>query len=59
MQKDFVSTINGHINAKKKHIVKDSKANLVVLCSQCHDNLHYGNFTITGLTNTTSGIKLI
>jgi DNA mismatch repair protein MutS len=59
MQKDFISTINGNINLKKKHILKDSKANLVVLCSKCHDNLHSGNFTISGLTNTTSGVKLI
>jgi DNA mismatch repair protein MutS len=59
MQKDFVSTINGQINMKKKHIVKDSKANLIVLCSKCHDNLHSGSFTITGLTNTTSGVKVI
>ena len=59
MQKDFKSTINGQINQKKKHIVKDSKANLIVLCSKCHDNLHSGNFTISGLTKTTSGIKAI
>lgn len=59
MQKDFKSTINGQINEKKKHIVKDSKANLIVLCSKCHDNLHSGNFTISGLTNTTSGIKIV
>lgn len=43
----------------KKHILKDSKANLVVLCSHCHDNLHSGNFNITGLTKTSAGIKLI
>lgn len=59
MQKDYVSTINGHINIKKKHILKDCKANLIVLCTNCHDNLHSGNFTITGLTNTTSGVKVI
>ena len=59
MQKDFKSTINGQINSKKKHILKDSKANLVVLCSKCHDNLHSGNFTISGLTKTTSGVKVI
>lgn len=59
MQKDFKTSINGQINSKKKHILKDSKANLVVLCSKCHDNLHSGNFTISGLTNTTSGVKVI
>ena len=59
MQKDFISTTNGKINMKKKHVLKDSKANLVVLCSQCHDNLHSGNFTISGLINTTEGIKIM
>lgn len=58
MQKDFKTTINGQINSKK-HILKDSKANLVVLCSKCHDNLHSGNFTISGLTKTTKGIQVI
>jgi DNA mismatch repair protein MutS len=59
MQKDFVSDINGQINKNKKHIVKDSKANLIVLCSKCHDNLHSGNFTITGLVKSSNGIKVI
>lgn len=59
MQKDFISDINGHINKNKKHIVKDSKANLIVLCSKCHDNLHSGNFTITGLVKSSNGIKVI
>ena len=56
MQKDFV---NGQLNIKKKHIVKDSKANLIVLCSNCHDNLHSGNFTISGLVKSSNGIKII
>jgi DNA mismatch repair protein MutS len=59
MQKDFINTINGQLNIKKKHIVKDSKANLIVLCSKCHNNLHSGNFSISGLTNTSNGIKII
>jgi len=59
MQKNFISTEYGQINMKKKHLVKDSKANIIVLCSKCHDNLHSGNFTISGLTNTTSGVKII
>jgi DNA mismatch repair protein MutS len=59
MQKDFISDINGQINKKKKHIVKDSKANLIVLCSKCHDNLHSGNFTISGLVKSSNGIKVI
>ena len=59
MQKDFKSGINGEINEKKKHIVKNSKANLIILCSKCHDHLHSGNFTISGLIKSSSGVKII
>ena len=59
MQKDFISDVNGQINKNKKHIVKDSKANLIVLCSNCHDNLHSGNFTINGLVKSSKGVKAI
>jgi DNA mismatch repair protein MutS len=61
MQKDFVLDINGHgqINNNKKHILKDSKANLIVLCSKCHNNLHSGNFTISGLVKSSNGITVI
>jgi DNA mismatch repair protein MutS len=55
-QKDFKTDINGQINKKKKHVLKDSTANLVVLCSKCHDNLHSGNFTIKSLVKTSKGI---
>lgn len=58
-QKDFKQTINGLINEKKKHLLKDDKANLVVLCSKCHDKLHNNEFQIIGLTQTTNGIKAI
>lgn len=61
MQKDFIDNNDGRgkINKNKKHIVKDSKANLIVLCSKCHDNLHSGNFTISGLVKSSNGIKVI
>jgi len=58
-QKDFKQTINGLINDKKKHLLKDDKANLVVLCGKCHDKLHNNEFEIKGLTKTTKGIKAI
>jgi DNA mismatch repair protein MutS len=58
-QKDFKQTINGLINEKKKHLLKDDKANLVVLCGSCHDKLHNNEFEIKGLTKTTRGIKAI
>lgn len=59
MQKDYILDNNGLINNKKKHILKDSKANLIVLCSECHDNLHNKNFTIDGLVKTSNGVKPI
>ena len=58
-QKDFHMSSKGLVNDKKKHILKDSKANLIVLCSECHDNLHSKNFTIEGLVKTSSGVKAI
>ena len=39
-QKDFQETISGLVNKNKFHIQKDHKANLVVLCSVCHDLVH-------------------
>jgi uncharacterized protein YeaO (DUF488 family) len=56
-QKNFKQTINGLINDKKKHLLKDDKANLIVLCASCHDKLHNNDFTIKGLINTTKGVK--
>ncbi len=35
-KKILKKTINGLINDKKKHLLKDDKANLVVLCGKCH-----------------------
>jgi DNA mismatch repair protein MutS len=58
-QKDFKQTINGLVNEKKKHLLKDDKANLVVLCGSCHDKLHNNEFEIKGLTKTTKGVKAI
>lgn len=58
-QKDFKQTINGLINEKKKHLLKDDLANLVVLCNLCHDKLHNNEFKISAMVKTTKGIKAI
>lgn len=58
-QKDFIETSTGKIHKTKSHILKDSSANLVVLCENCHNNLHSGNFTIGSLVKTTSGVRPI
>jgi DNA mismatch repair protein MutS len=58
-QKDFIKTKNGLIHKEKKHITKDSSANLVNLCQKCHDELHAGEFKIKSKIKTTQGTKVI
>ena len=48
---------NGFLNAKP-HIHKNNLSNLVVLCSECHDKLHSGDFTIDGYVMTSRGKSL-
>jgi DNA mismatch repair protein MutS len=57
-QKDFKSGINGLINSKKPHLLKDSQANLIVLCYKCHDELHDSKISISGKVKSTNGIKI-
>ena len=42
----------------KKHIKKNSKSNLVTLCTYHHDQVHNNKITINGWIKTTNGIKL-
>lgn len=58
-QKDFTNNINGIINNNKKHILKDSQANLVVLCAKCHDNVHNSSLSINNIVKSTNGLKII
>ncbi len=58
-QKDFVETSNGLIHKEKKHILKDSQANLVNLCEICHDKLHGGKIEIKSKVKTTKGTKVL
>jgi DNA mismatch repair ATPase MutS len=57
-QKYYKKTPFGEINNKKFHVVKNHKANLIVLCQQCHDNLHNGELEINSLVQTTNGIEI-
>lgn len=57
-QRDFVNGKNGSIHKEKKHIIKDSTANLVNLCQKCHDELHAGKFEIESKISTTKGTKV-
>ncbi len=58
-QKDFIETTNGLIHKEKKHITKDSQANLVNLCEECHDKLHGGKIEIKSKVKTTKGTKIL
>ena len=58
-QKDFTNSKYGNILAEKKHIVKDSKANLVSLCQKCHDDLHSDKITINKKVKSTKGTVVI
>jgi DNA mismatch repair ATPase MutS len=43
----------------KKHIKKNDKANLVVLCQDCHDQIHNGQLNINGYVKTSKGKILV
>ena len=58
-QRDFKQEINGLINSKKKHLLKDSSANLIVLCNDCHNSIHKDNIKIESLVKSTDGIKIL
>ena len=53
-QKDFD---NNGIHNSKKHIKKNSKSNLLVVCQQCHDDIHNGNIKVNAVVMTSDGIK--
>jgi DNA mismatch repair protein MutS len=43
---------------EKPHIQKNGRANLVVLCEECHQKIHTGKIEIKKRVNSTSGKKL-
>ncbi|AYV76675.1 MAG: DNA mismatch repair ATPase [Terrestrivirus sp.] len=49
--------INGY-SVEKPHVGKNDMSNLVVLCNECHDKLHNGEFTIDGYVYTSNGKTL-
>ncbi len=53
-QKDFVNGIHNN----KFHLHKNHKANLVVLCHSCHDNIDNNKIIIKGWTDTNKCDKL-
>jgi DNA mismatch repair protein MutS len=53
-QKDFQETQNGLLHINNKHIVKNDKANLIVLCDSCHDKTHNNSLIIDNKIKTIS-----
>ena len=42
----------------KEYLLKNSQANLVVICDECHQQIHKGKTNITGYVMTSKGKKL-
>jgi DNA mismatch repair protein MutS len=43
----------------KKHLKKNDKANLIVLCTKCHDKIHNNKIKLNGYISTSAGKKLL
>jgi DNA mismatch repair protein MutS len=43
----------------KQHIRKNDKANLIVICAECHDKVHHDNLDIKGYVMTSKGKKVV
>lgn len=54
-QKDCDS--NGLVN-NKKHIRKNDKANLIIICSECHDKIHHKGTDLDGVIMTSRGKQI-
>jgi DNA mismatch repair ATPase MutS len=47
-----------NVDKNKKHLLKNDKANLAVLCEKCHIDLHKGELNIKGYVKTSKGTKI-
>jgi DNA mismatch repair protein MutS len=54
-QKDCVDGFSKN----KPHIAKNSKANLVVICAECHDKVHHQGLDIDGFVMTSRGKQVV
>lgn len=43
----------------KKHIKKNDKSNLIVLCQECHDKIHSNELKLNGYIKTSNGKQLV
>ena len=51
-------TANKNNIIETEHIHKNRKSNLITLCSECHDKIHYDNLKINGYVQTSKGVAL-
>lgn len=49
---------NGFVK-NKKHIKKNQKSNLIVLCNECHDKIHAGKMILDKYVLTSSGKSIV
>jgi DNA mismatch repair protein MutS len=57
-QNDYKNELSD-VSDNKKHILKNCKANLAVLCKKCHVKIHNENIEIKGFMQTSNGKQLI
>lgn len=55
---NFQSKCKNGFATQKPHVAMNSKANLVILCKECHYNVHHDKLIINGYKETTTGVVL-
>lgn len=58
-QKDCDLTVANGIVKNKKHLTKNSEANLITLCGRCHDLIHSGDLVLDKYIMTSEGKTLL
>ncbi len=58
-QKDCEKDKNGKVlKEDKEHLLKNSMANLIVICDECHNKIHKGEITVENKILTSKGKKV-
>jgi len=56
---NFQKDCTNGFSKNKPHIKKNSKANLIVLCNECHDKIHNENINVEGYVMTSEGKSVV
>lgn len=56
---NFQKDCQDGFSINKPHIQKNSKANLIVLCNECHDKIHTEDISVEGYVMTSEGKSVI